>query len=935
MATSTAYRGTELTSQDLAVSRATKTADIISSLSDPIAQNIPQDRRSLDRLLAYCRRHLGKVRGVAQKQNGNILPIPTPQPPTTTDPPHRATLRAQVHASIQERSPDISHSTDPSATVPDSNQNGLDEDLETDTFPRGSLITPGAHTSEAGILAAETLPATSEAPEETEHDILPSISETVIAPAIGLGHGPHRIAPNATPSGIISSETTINRPLQDSARPPPPPPPLPEITFEPLSGPATGSGFKTNWKRLPRFRFFGDNVFLATSLAPDEEHLRQWRDVWQPTLLHKVDTLSIDEADIFVFDLKMVGSSPKADTLKPTILAICSNTVMQKLKHGLEEIVKEITPKEVDFLVIGRDITLASPGAVQKRRPGSKIDLEVYFMRDMLEGGRETNAYKAQVYLQNHVNGSHASTVGGYILVGTSLFALTTGHSLFSSSKKPLSGTRKPEENVVSLPFKGNLESYSWSLKGGKWGEKNSQERSFDASLIPTDWALVSLSPSSDPSFDSPIDLIKSLLKAKQFVPRPAATVFKAIEKLADVVDGDSGSWVVSQSDNELCGYIFARVVGLEWAYMLPICTIIEDIRRVAPRENNDLVAEVTLFSVAEMERAMVDRKKHLSGKPEEAQPSNVSVPTEYAIIAEMRAEIEKNYHGSSEVMTQAARALPMSTELDTYSYSSNRNPGDTNISIPLSDSLVQVNNPTNVSSFGLPVRSQGDQGQIHNAAFTTRDGVTQWHSDMEASWIPQFAESTPSIVPFDKSLDDEQDIEPGSIPNDGRSFTNRGQNRIQRFITSISAVFKRSFPRTYRHYRKYASNYILFTLLVNDCVFFAGLGTYAWLVVYCGQAVTQIRLVVIGIIFGFIALILVLLIGNRISHTLEKYALVRNLWGGERGFLWHTLYVACGSFVVDFGISRSSGGCFGYHGAIVVNPSKHTSRKRSGSLIH
>lgn len=36
-------------------------------------------------------------------------------------------------------------------------------------------------------------------------------------------------------------------------------------------------------------------------------------------------------------------------------------------------------------------------------------------------------------------------------------------------------------------------------------------------------------------------------------------------------VDGDSGSWVVSQTTHKLCGYIFAKVEGLELGYMLPI----------------------------------------------------------------------------------------------------------------------------------------------------------------------------------------------------------------------------------------------------------------------------------------------------------------------------------------------------------------------------
>jgi hypothetical protein len=43
-------------------------------------------------------------------------------------------------------------------------------------------------------------------------------------------------------------------------------------------------------------------------------------------------------------------------------------------------------------------------------------------------------------------------------------------------------------------------------------------------------------------------------------------------------VDGDSGSWVVSQTSHKLCGYVFAKVDEFELAYMLPIEPVFNDI---------------------------------------------------------------------------------------------------------------------------------------------------------------------------------------------------------------------------------------------------------------------------------------------------------------------------------------------------------------------
>ena len=43
-------------------------------------------------------------------------------------------------------------------------------------------------------------------------------------------------------------------------------------------------------------------------------------------------------------------------------------------------------------------------------------------------------------------------------------------------------------------------------------------------------------------------------------------------------MDGDSGSWVVSQTTHKLCGYVFAKVDEFELAYMLPIEPVFNDL---------------------------------------------------------------------------------------------------------------------------------------------------------------------------------------------------------------------------------------------------------------------------------------------------------------------------------------------------------------------
>jgi hypothetical protein len=75
------------------------------------------------------------------------------------------------------------------------------------------------------------------------------------------------------------------------------------------------------------------------------------------------------------------------------------------------------------------------------------------------------------------------------------------------------------------------------------------------------------------------------------------------------VDDGDSGSWVMK--GNKLCGYIFSRVHGRPWAYMLPISTVFEEISGFL---STKLHSPVLLPTVAE-----INQKKNSTLRPEKS----------------------------------------------------------------------------------------------------------------------------------------------------------------------------------------------------------------------------------------------------------------------------------------------------------------------------
>jgi hypothetical protein len=74
-----------------------------------------------------------------------------------------------------------------------------------------------------------------------------------------------------------------------------------------------------------------------------------------------------------------------------------------------------------------------------------------------------------------------------------------------------------------------------------------------------------------------------------------------------NIGDGDSGSWVIR--DHKLCGYIFSRIQGQPWAYMLPIETVFEDISKVL---STDTHLRVRIPTAAE-----ISQKRELALKME------------------------------------------------------------------------------------------------------------------------------------------------------------------------------------------------------------------------------------------------------------------------------------------------------------------------------
>jgi hypothetical protein len=295
----------------------------------------------------------------------------------------------------------------------------------------------------------------------------------------------HRIT--SEPNPVVASanlDTTVSPSQQKQAQKGPE---LPRFKF--IGGQSQQLGKRRIWRKVQAFTTLGgENLYLATNLSPGAEYTKQWEEKWEPTLRAETWDLSIDQNDIFTFDLRMAGQSPDQLSMKPTILIICNESHKSTIESKLNMLVKQTVPKEVCFRVVGRRVTLASGGETGDfAKPGLTVDTKK-------RGWNNYHTMMGSAALIHEgpsmewKSGFALSTIGGLIAVGNSLYALTTAHSMF---QKPLSD---PHEMQMSgmLESCGKVEQFKWSNMPMKKMGQDTQGL-FGSTRTPMDWALISV----------------------------------------------------------------------------------------------------------------------------------------------------------------------------------------------------------------------------------------------------------------------------------------------------------------------------------------------------------------------------------------------------------------------------------------------------------
>ncbi|PVH88703.1 hypothetical protein DL98DRAFT_622199 [Cadophora sp. DSE1049] len=572
-----------------------------------ITQSVPNDHdRSLDKLLAYVHWNWGKVRKLGQRQIRESTVSPGPTANTS--------IGESEAQSVMNPTPPASH-------------NGVSTRIGTASPTDGSNINsieePSRIKEPAHIITfrnpQDNYGSQSQEPEQRE-DFEPRIA-SMTPPAIRL------ILGSNVDLDVASEEThTTARVVEANLARPKRPTEHSSNNFDYVPG----SSFHSDGtrRRIPNFRSLGENLYQATRMKPDVSYTALFDTKWDQIFRDKIRLLSVDHADLFVLELRMLGSSPRQESMKPTMLIICNETVQQTLRSGLSSLRKEIVPKEIQFVVIGKNVELDSPGRTvpEDFQPRTGLRVELY----PAGRGHDTALVGSSARIRPRPSGGPRfapSTIGGTISVGGSLYALTTAHSLFRLAEESHTSNTTNNGSKSEILSHGTIRFYHW-MHETSWTQELAPGWPPKQSSPPMDWVLISLNKIRLPRIGqltrdrSPgvID-VSGFLETRDFrgvedvwilggvtgtqsgVLNSTRATFMFNGAAFDVysialefplAEGDSGSWVVCQTTRKLCGYVFARISGLEEAYMLPIGPTLSEIRKVASKaQGKTVVVEV------------------------------------------------------------------------------------------------------------------------------------------------------------------------------------------------------------------------------------------------------------------------------------------------------------------------------------------------------
>ncbi|KAL2067292.1 hypothetical protein VTL71DRAFT_1716 [Oculimacula yallundae] len=274
--------------------------------------------------------------------------------------------------------------------------------------------------------------------------------------------------------------------------------------------------------------------------------------------------------------------------------------------------------------------------------------------------------------------------LGGTIVVGHISYGLTTAHKLskqdssldapVTNSSREFVGMQEPDSSNTI----GQLEIFEYSTT-----EPGTEELSWDWALVRLEEKCIRpnlivspyIKPDStgEPEYypiegivnvaalsfgevwviESPSSSILAVLIERTVLFAFGTNNFEGypIKLAKPLEDGSSGSWVIR--DGKVCGYIFSRAVGKQWAYMLPIEPVTDRISRIFSAKSSKPVSVTIPYDPQEAMRCS------LAGQlAEEASEASVLFPTFPVSIQADLLEVEPSSVADEAMLAATAKAF-------------------------------------------------------------------------------------------------------------------------------------------------------------------------------------------------------------------------------------------------------------------------------------
>jgi hypothetical protein len=280
---------------------------------------------------------------------------------------------------------------------------------------------------------------------------------------------------------------------------------------------------------LDRFQCFAERCYAATSIGVDCKLQEIFDKGLRKRLCNVLQHLRLDDTRISL-ECAMVGETPTAAAMKPTILFMCLTQAQKKaIVTAMNKI--DFLPDPFSYRVVIREVRKAGPDIQSQSEAdfiGSPVEVGFFPGTTSLCGA------PAKILMGEGESDIARCTIGGFILVNGLPFALTTAHGFADVEGRSCQDAQEDlfwtkafdtEESIRSFTKAGKLHSFEWTDASNEFRNGSSSLPRPEVKCGSQDWALIDISLNDHPMLENSFSTGKESISIKDYVPEEEMTL--------------------------------------------------------------------------------------------------------------------------------------------------------------------------------------------------------------------------------------------------------------------------------------------------------------------------------------------------------------------------------------------------------------------------